>query len=83
MAIQVPAKPLRPQRPEEWDVLVFPNLYGDIVSDLCAGLVGGLGVAPGANVGEIDTKTGIEQLDRLEDERQYDASEVEPTRTTR
>jgi isocitrate dehydrogenase (NAD+) len=39
-------------RPEEYDVLVFPNLYGDIVSDLCAGLVGGLGVAPGANIGE-------------------------------
>src|SRR5215213_7030742 len=40
------------QRPEEYDVLVLPNLYGDIVSDLCAGLVGGLGVAPGANIGE-------------------------------
>jgi isocitrate dehydrogenase (NAD+) len=40
------------QRPEEFDVLVLPNLYGDIVSDLCAGLVGGLGVAPGANIGE-------------------------------
>ena len=39
-------------RPEEYDVLVLPNLYGDIVSDLCAGLVGGLGVAPGANIGE-------------------------------
>ena len=39
------------QRPEEFDVLVLPNLYGDIVSDLTAGLVGGLGVAPGANVG--------------------------------
>jgi len=39
------------QRPEEFDVLVFPNLYGDIVSDLTAGLVGGLGVAPGANSG--------------------------------
>ena len=39
-------------RPEEYDMLVCPNLYGDIVSDLCAGLVGGLGVAPGANVGE-------------------------------
>src|SRR5262245_51299549 len=38
-------------RPEEYDVLVLPNLYGDIVSDLCAGLVGGLGVAPGANIG--------------------------------
>ena len=40
------------QRPEQFDVLVLPNLYGDIVSDLCAGLVGGLGVAPGANIGE-------------------------------
>jgi isocitrate dehydrogenase (NAD+) len=39
------------QRPEEYDVLVLPNLYGDIVSDLCAGLVGGLGLAPGANFG--------------------------------
>jgi isocitrate dehydrogenase (NAD+) len=39
------------QRPEEFDVLVLPNLYGDIVSDLAAGLVGGLGVAPGANIG--------------------------------
>ena len=40
------------QRPEEYDVLVLPNLYGDILSDLCAGLVGGLGVAPGANIGD-------------------------------
>ncbi len=40
------------QKPELYDVLVMPNLYGDIVSDLCAGLVGGLGVAPGANIGE-------------------------------
>jgi isocitrate dehydrogenase (NAD+) len=38
--------------PEKFDVLVLPNLYGDIVSDLCAGLVGGLGVVPGANLGE-------------------------------
>jgi isocitrate dehydrogenase (NAD+) len=38
------------QRPREYDVLVCPNLYGDIVSDLCSGLVGGLGVAPGANM---------------------------------
>jgi isocitrate dehydrogenase (NAD+) len=37
--------------PEKFDVLVLPNLYGDIVSDLCAGLVGGLGVVPGANIG--------------------------------
>jgi isocitrate dehydrogenase (NAD+) len=39
------------QKPELYDVLVLPNLYGDIVSDLCAGLIGGLGVAPGANFG--------------------------------
>jgi len=39
------------QKPELYDVLVCPNLYGDIVSDLCAGLIGGLGVAPGANFG--------------------------------
>lgn len=40
------------QKPELYDVLVLPNMYGDIVSDLCAGLVGGLGVAPGSNIGE-------------------------------
>jgi isocitrate dehydrogenase (NAD+) len=40
------------QKPELYDVLVLPNLYGDIVSDLCAGLVGGLGIAPGANIGD-------------------------------
>jgi isocitrate dehydrogenase (NAD+) len=40
------------QRPENFDVLVMENLYGDILSDLCAGLVGGLGVAPGANIGD-------------------------------
>ncbi len=39
-------------RPEQFDVLVLPNLYGDIVSDLAAGLVGGLGIVPGANMGE-------------------------------
>ncbi len=39
-------------RPEEYDVVVLPNLYGDIVSDLGAGLIGGLGMAPGANVGD-------------------------------
>ena len=39
-------------KPQEFDVLVLPNLYGDIVSDLCAGLIGGLGVAPGANIGD-------------------------------
>lgn len=40
------------QRPQEYDVLVLPNLYGDIVSDLCAGLIGGLGIASGANIGD-------------------------------
>lgn len=40
------------QDPSQFDVLVLPNLYGDIVSDLCAGLIGGLGVAQGANIGE-------------------------------
>jgi len=38
--------------PEQFDILLAPNLYGDIISDLCAGLVGGLGVVPGANIGE-------------------------------
>jgi isocitrate dehydrogenase (NAD+) len=40
------------RNPQQYDIIVLPNLYGDIVSDLCAGLVGGLGVAPGANVGD-------------------------------
>ncbi len=40
------------RRPQEYDIIVAPNLYGDILSDLCAGLVGGLGLAPGANIGE-------------------------------
>jgi isocitrate dehydrogenase (NAD+) len=40
------------RRPQEYDVIAAPNLYGDIISDLCAGLVGGLGLAPGANIGE-------------------------------
>ena len=40
------------RRPQQFDVLVLPNLYGDIVSDLCAGLVGGLGLAPGVNLGD-------------------------------
>ena len=39
-------------RPETFDILLLPNLYGDIVSDLAAGLVGGLGIVPGANMGE-------------------------------
>jgi isocitrate dehydrogenase (NAD+) len=40
------------RKPQMFDVLVLPNLYGDIVSDLCAGLVGGMGIAPGANIGD-------------------------------
>lgn len=40
------------KRPQQFDVIVAPNLYGDIISDLCAGIVGGLGVAPGANLGD-------------------------------
>ncbi|MGE5308936.1 MAG: isocitrate/isopropylmalate dehydrogenase family protein [Deltaproteobacteria bacterium] len=40
------------QKPHDYDVLVLPHLYGDIISDLCAGLIGGLGIAPGANIGE-------------------------------
>jgi isocitrate dehydrogenase (NAD+) len=40
------------QKPEEYDVLVLPNLYGDVLSDLCAGLIGGLGIAPGMNLGD-------------------------------
>ncbi len=39
-------------KPEDYDVLLLPNLYGDILSDLCAGLIGGLGIAPGANIGD-------------------------------
>jgi isocitrate dehydrogenase (NAD+) len=40
------------QKPELYDVIALPNLYGDILSDLCAGLIGGLGIAPGANIGQ-------------------------------
>jgi isocitrate dehydrogenase (NAD+) len=40
------------QKPEDYDVLVLPNLYGDVLSDLCAGLIGGLGIAPGMNLGD-------------------------------
>jgi isocitrate dehydrogenase (NAD+) len=39
------------QKPNNFDILALPNLYGDIISDLCAGLIGGLGIAPGANIG--------------------------------
>lgn len=40
------------RRPQQFDVVVAPNIYGDIISELCAGLVGGLGIAPGANIGD-------------------------------
>jgi len=40
------------QKPNNYDILLLPNLYGDILSDLCAGLIGGLGIAPGANIGD-------------------------------
>lgn len=40
------------QNPSQFDVLVMPNLYGDILSDLCAGLIGGLGLTPSGNIGE-------------------------------
>jgi len=40
------------QRPQQFDIVVAPNLYGDLLSDLCAGLIGGLGLAPGANLGD-------------------------------
>ena len=43
------------QDPARFDVLLMENLYGDLVSDLCAGLVGGLGVVPGANIGDVDS----------------------------
>jgi isocitrate dehydrogenase (NAD+) len=39
-------------KPERYDIIVLPNLYGDIVSELCAGLVGGIGIVPGANIGD-------------------------------
>ena len=42
------------QKPRKFDVLVMPNLYGDILSDLCAGLIGGLGLTPSGNIGADD-----------------------------
>lgn len=42
------------QDPDKFNVILLPNLYGDIVSDLCAGKIGGLGLAEGANIGEIE-----------------------------
>ena len=52
------------QKPELYDVLLCPNLYGDILSDLCAGLVGGLGVAPGANIGRGDARSSSRSTGR-------------------
>jgi isocitrate dehydrogenase (NAD+) len=64
------------QRPEEFDVLVLPNLYGDIVSDVTAGLVGGLGVAPGANIG---TSTAVFEATHGSAPRYTGLNKVNPT----
>jgi isocitrate dehydrogenase (NAD+) len=64
------------QRPEEFDVLVLPNLYGDIVSDVTAGLVGGLGVAPGANIG---TETAVFEATHGSAPRYKGLNRVNPT----
>src|SRR3546814_7758505 len=52
-------------RPEQFDVIVTTNLFGDIISDLCAGLVGGLGLAPGANIGEESSEEHTSELQSL------------------
>lgn len=52
------------KNPAQFDVLVMPNLYGDIISDLCAGLVGGLGLTPSANVGEAFCHVLLASLSR-------------------
>ena len=57
-------------KPEQFDVLLLPNLYGDIVSDLCAGLVGGLGVVPGANIGDRDRRVRGRARQRARHRRQ-------------
>jgi isocitrate dehydrogenase (NAD+) len=64
------------QRPEEWDVLVLPNLYGDILSDLTAGMVGGLGVAPGGNIG---TKAAVFEATHGSAPKYKDQNKVNPT----
>jgi isocitrate dehydrogenase (NAD+) len=64
------------QRPEEWDVLVLPNLYGDILSDLTAGMVGGLGVAPGANIG---TAAAVFEATHGSAPKYKDQNKVNPT----
>ncbi len=65
------------QKPELYDVLVLPNLYGDILSDLCAGLVGGLGVAPGANIGE--NRRGLRGNPRLRAPKYKGQYKMNPT----
>ena len=57
-------------KPEKFDVLLLPNLYGDIVSDLCAGLVGGLGVVPGANLGRLRSRSRQRPRYRRQEPRQ-------------
>ncbi len=64
------------QKPENYDVLVMENLYGDILSDLCAGLVGGLGVAPGANIG---TDTALFEATHGSAPRYKGQNKVNPT----
>lgn len=64
------------QKPELYDVLVMPNLYGDILSDLCAGLVGGLGVAPGGNFG---TDTAVFEAIHGSAPRYMGMNKVNPT----
>jgi len=64
------------QKPELYDVIVLPNLYGDILSDLCAGLIGGLGVAPGANIGE---KGAIFEATHGSAPKYKDQNKVNPT----
>jgi isocitrate dehydrogenase (NAD+) len=64
------------QRPEEFDILVLPNLYGDIVSDVTAGLVGGLGVAPGGNIG---TETAVFEATHGSAPRYTGLDKVNPT----
>jgi isocitrate dehydrogenase (NAD+) len=64
------------QRPEEFDVLVLPNLYGDIVSDVTAGLIGGLGLAPGGNIG---TETAVFEATHGSAPRYTGLNKVNPT----
>jgi len=64
------------QKPELYDVLVLPNLYGDILSDLTAGMVGGLGVAPGANIG---TAAAVFEATHGSAPKYKDQNKVNPT----